>query len=624
MKAFRCTLVSSRLIAGLDDFIIAAGSAGRRAAGRICLIGILSWTATSFGAPYTITLPPGSSLIANHLDNGGNSLNTVLSGVPDGTQLQKWNCSSFVTYTYDEGLGTWSPPGGTLRPGEGAVLINASGSSFLHTFNGTAHVPSCPLPSACACGREFLASRQTAAIGSYETITGFNPMDGAVLKRLAGGSLVTYSFSDGAWFPSVPSVNIGEAVWVTIPCSSSSFTVSGLTNRTVECGSTWNFGTPAVTSLCCTSATVTVSSTVTNGSCPWTATRTWQALDCATNTFTFSETITITDSTPPALTCPTNKIVQCGMPWSFDAPNVFDACCASPTLFVLHTATNGSCPRVAIRTWAAVDCCGLTNTCSQTVTIIDADPPSLSCPPPVTVSCAAQIPPPNPNSVVASDGCGGPVSVTFVGDSISASSCPNRFTVTRTYRGTDGCGNTTTCHQIITVNDVTPPTISCPGNVTVSCASQIPAPNIGLVTASDACGGTPTVTHVGDVMTASNCFNRVTVTRTYRASDSCGNTATCTQTITVNDTTPPTLTCPPALTVNCASLVPAPSPGSILAADNCSGSVAVTHVGDVITPGACPNRYTIARTYQARDLCGNAATCTQTITVNDTTPPTLT
>src|SRR5690349_5161007 len=100
----------------------------RRAAWRIWVILILSWaTLPGFAAPYTVSVPNGSSLIANHLDNGGNSLDTVLAGVPDGTQVQKWNCTSFVTYTYDEAGGTWSPPGGTLRPGEGAVIINSSG-----------------------------------------------------------------------------------------------------------------------------------------------------------------------------------------------------------------------------------------------------------------------------------------------------------------------------------------------------------------------------------------------------------------------------------------------------------------------------------------------------------------
>ena len=70
----------------------------------------------------------------------------------------------------------------------------------------------------------------------------------------------------------------------------------------------------------------------------------------------------------------------------------------------------------------------------------------------------------------------------------------------------------------------------------------VPAPDITLVTATDACG-TPTVTFVSDASQSVGCIE--TTTRTYLATDACGNTAICTQTIirTV-DVTPPSITCP--------------------------------------------------------------------------------
>src|SRR5262249_25234084 len=40
-----------------------------------------------------------------------------------------------------------------------------------------------------------------------------------------------------------------------------------------------------------------------------------------------------------------------------------------------------------------------------------------------------------------------------------------------------------------------------------------------------------------------------------------------------------------------------------------------TWVGDNISNQTAPNRYTITRTYQATDVCGNSSTCAQTITV---------
>ena len=159
----------------------------------------------------------------------------------------------------------------------------------------------------------------------------------------------------------------------------------------------------------------------------------------------------------------------------------------------------------------------------------------------------------------------------------------NKFTVLRTYRATDVCGNSATCTQLITVNDNTPPQITCPVPVTVQCAADVPQPNLALVTATDNCAGTVTKTFVSDVTTPGTCVNKFTVLRTYRATDVCGNSATCTQLITVNDNTLPSITCPAPVTVQCAADVPAVNIGSVVATDNCAGTVTVTHVGDVIS-----------------------------------------
>jgi len=80
--------------------------------------------------------------------------------------------------------------------------------------------------------------------------------------------------------------------------------------------------------------------------------------------------------------------------------------------------------------------------------------------------------------------------------------------------------------------------------------------------------------------------------------------------------TPPTITCPAPVTVQCAADVPAVNIALVTATDNCAGTVAVTHVGDV-SAGTCPE--VITRTYRAVDVCGNSATCTQIITVRDDT-----
>ncbi len=275
-------------------------------------------------------------------------------------------------------------------------------------------------------------------------------------------------------------------------------------------------------------------------------------------------------------------------------------------------------------TVTATNVCG-TASCSFTVTVNDTQAPTITCPGPVTVSCAGDVPPVNTGAIVANDNCPGVV-VSHRGDVISAQTCANRYTITRTYRATDASGNFTECTQTITVDDQTAPTLTCPAPVTVSCTGNVPPVDIADVTGvSDNCGGVVTVTWMGDVISNQTCANRYTITRTYRATDVCGNFAECTQIITVNDQTPPVLTCPAPITVSCASAVPAPNTALVTGvSDNCGGPVAVTFISDVISNQTCANRYTITRTYRATDVCGNFTNCTQIITVNDQTPPTLT
>ncbi|MBL0153493.1 MAG: HYR domain-containing protein [Chitinophagaceae bacterium] len=348
-------------------------------------------------------------------------------------------------------------------------------------------------------------------------------------------------------------------------------------------------------------------------------------------------TATVIVNAVPTITCPgnitsNNALDQCGNTVIY-APTVTGI--PVPTItYTFSGATTGSGSGdgsgsffnigTTTVTITATNTCGFAN-CSFTITINDTQNPTITCPAPVTVQCASAVPAPNIALVTAGDNCPGVV-VTFRSDVISAQTCANRYTVTRTYRATDASGNFTECTQTITVNDVTAPVMTCPAPVTVSCASAVPVPNIAAVTGvSDNCAGVVTVTHQGDVISAQTCANRYTITRTYRATDVCGNFTECTQIITVNDVTAPVMTCPAPVTVSCASAVPAANIASVTGvSDNCGGVVTVTFIGDVISNQTCANRYTITRTYRATDVCGNFTECTQIITVNDITPPVLT
>jgi len=351
------------------------------------------------------------------------------------------------------------------------------------------------------------------------------------------------------------------------------------------------------------------------------------ATDGSNNSTSCNFTITVIDNEPPSITCPPNVTVQCASQVPTPNPGSITAGDNCPGVTVTwggDVISNQTCANryTITRTYRATDASNNSRVCTQTITVFDNTPPTISCPSAVAVQCASDVPNADVESVTAADNCG-PVSVTWESDVISNQTCANRYTITRTYKATDACGNSATCTQMITVNDDTPPTIQCPPNTTVQCASAVPAPNFAGGSASDNCGGA-TVTWEGDVISNQTCSNRYTITRTYKATDGCNNSSTCTQIITVFDNVPPTIICPPNVTVQCASAVPPHDFAGGGASDNCGGGVTVEWVSDVISDETCANRFKVTRTYKATDECGNVATCTQIITVFDNTPPTFT
>ncbi len=120
-------------------------------------------------------------------------------------------------------------------------------------------------------------------------------------------------------------------------------------------------------------------------------------------------------------------------------------------------------------------------------------------------------------------------------------------------RLTDANGNAiavaTSALAAISLNDVTAPVITCPGNVSVTWADGKDPWATGFATATDNCDPAPVITFVDDRTGLTNCMGiggRGTITRTWTATDHCGNASSCVQTITVTDSTPPVQTACPA------------------------------------------------------------------------------
>jgi HYR domain len=94
--------------------------------------------------------------------------------------------------------------------------------------------------------------------------------------------------------------------------------------------------------------------------------------------------------------------------------------------------------------------------------------------------------------------------------------------------------------------------------------------------------------------------------------------------IDVHDATPPVLTCPPAAMEECASPEGAQVVLLAAASDACGGVTFMSsRTGGPDASGTYPLGST-AVTFTATDASGNVATCATSVTVRDTTPPSLT
>ena len=160
-------------------------------------------------------------------------------------------------------------------------------------------------------------------------------------------------------------------------------------------------------------------------------------------------------------------------------------------------------------------------------------------------------------------------------------------------------------------------TLTCPTNIVVSSAGELCSAVVTYPppTTTGTCGA------VTCSPTSGSVFPRGTTTVSCSAPGP--PQQTCTFTVTVNDTQSPTITCPAnqtaANTTNqCGAVVSFPAP---TVSDNCSG------VGTPVCSPASGSFFpkgTTTVTCNVADSSGLTATCTFTVTINDTQQPTIT
>lgn len=199
-----------------------------------------------------------------------------------------------------------------------------------------------------------------------------------------------------------------------------------------------------------------------SGCAPGTETSvTFEAQNECADVFTGTSTITVVDTTAPVLSgVPSNVTVECDSVPPPAVPTATDICDANVNIAFSEVRTDGDCPEnyTLTRTWVATDNCGISTAATQVITVRDTIAPVLSgVPASVTVECDSVPPPAVPTAV---DNCDAYVDIAF-SETRTDGDCPYDYTLTRTWTATDNCGNFSLQTQVLTVQDTTPPQLTC-------------------------------------------------------------------------------------------------------------------------------------------------------------------
>ena len=344
---------------------------------------------------------------------------------------------------------------------------------------------------------------------------------------------------------------------------------------------------------------------------------TMTATDHYGNTSSATFQVFVHDSTPPAFTSVSSNLVieatgPSGAVVNYAAATATDAL-ASPV--ITYSKGPGSTFGIGTTTvWVtATDIVGNTTTKSFTVIVRDTTPPAITLAAPIapveaTSSSGAIV---NYAPATVTDAVG-PVTVSY---SKSSGSTFAIGTTTVVITAKDAHGNTSTASFTVTVQDTTPPTIVSAPNLTIEATSAAGAAVTFAPVVTDAVGPVT----LSYSKPSGSTFAIGTTTVTLIAKDGHGNTSTATFTVTVQDTTPPSISAP-NLTIEATSTA-----GAVVTfAPTITDAVGPITVTYSMASGSTFGLGTTTVTITAKDGAGNISTKTFTITVRDTTPPTIT
>jgi len=334
----------------------------------------------------------------------------------------------------------------------------------------------------------------------------------------------------------------------------------------------------------------------------------WTAIDNSGNSASAIQQISIVDTTSPIIhsvpnitaeaVVPYDNIIELQEPSADDLLGVISITNDAPEFFPIGET---------IVTWTATDVGGNTANIEQKITVVDTIFPTLQVPADIVIEATSL----DQNEVNL-----GEATSTDNGEIVSiTNNAPEFFPIGETvvtWTTIDSSNNFSSLTQLVSVVDTTAPEILSLEDITLE-AISVDANIVNL--------DSPTVSDIQDVtiyIIAPDVFPLGETTVTWTAVDESDNSANITQTVTIVDTTKPGLSIPQDQTVEAYSLEGTLVEIGQAEAHDIIGISSIVHdAPDVFPLGSTLIAWT------ATDNHGNITTAYQTVTVVDTTTPTI-
>lgn len=206
----------------------------------------------------------------------------------------------------------------------------------------------------------------------------------------------------------------------------------------------------------CGTATVTVQDIITNGDCAsnYTIARVWTAEDECENKTSYTQIISVRDTTLPVFDAPLpaeTLEVECDAIPNAETLTATDNC-GNASVEVNDVRTDGDCPSnyTITRTWTATDDCGLVAEHTQIITVTDttAPTPTTTFDAVLDVSCTDI---PEVPTIEFTDNCSDDVTIEYSETNSFDKTVLVDYQIVRSWKVTDACDNSETYTQTLNV-----------------------------------------------------------------------------------------------------------------------------------------------------------------------------